>query len=109
VRHEYLLVFDDPVLVVDDFTNSGSTLFGAVSLVQKMCAKGMPHMKIFVSHFVASYDPSSVSVFKDKLHALGDRCHFLTTNSIPLTTDLLKDDAAVTVFDLSEFIASLLA
>eukprot|EP00440_Ansanella_granifera_P020498 gb/GFBE01022264.1/.p1 GENE.gb/GFBE01022264.1/~~gb/GFBE01022264.1/.p1 ORF type:complete len:488 (+),score=97.67 gb/GFBE01022264.1/:1-1464(+) len=98
----------DSILIIDDFTNSGSTLFGAVELVKK-CAGGSEkiNVSIFVSHLVATYDPKVVAGLKDKLHKLGKQCRFFTTNSIPLTTDLLKDDEQATVIDISEFISDM--
>eukprot|EP00930_Biecheleria_cincta_P022596 TRINITY_DN16493_c0_g1_i1.p1 TRINITY_DN16493_c0_g1~~TRINITY_DN16493_c0_g1_i1.p1 ORF type:complete len:499 (-),score=90.28 TRINITY_DN16493_c0_g1_i1:68-1471(-) len=98
----------DSVLIIDDFTNSGSTLFGAVQLVQTNTAGGAKiSVSIFVSHLVATYDDKVVSSLKEKLHNLGPQCHFFTTNSIPSTTNLLKDDPQVTVIDISDFIAEM--
>lgn len=99
----------DNVLIIDDFTNSGSTLFGAVGLAQKMAgsASSSIQVTIFVSHLVATYDAKVVDGIKDKLHALGPQCRFVTTNTIPSTTNLLKDDKQVDVLDVSDFIADL--
>merc|ERR1719188_2667052 len=98
----------DHILIIDDFTNSGSTLFGAVDLVRKLVEKGgSPAVSIFVSHLVATYDTKVVQKLQEKLHSLGPTCRFFTTNSIPLTTDVLKTDPQVKVFDVSDFIADL--
>jgi len=98
----------DSVLIIDDFTNSGSTLFGAVQLCQKNTAGGANiNVSIFVSHLVATYDAEVVGSLKKKLQDLGPKCHFFTTNSIPLTTNLLKDHPQVTVVDIADFIADM--
>jgi len=103
-----LFVDKDHILIVDDFTNSGSTLFGAVELVKKCATAGSKvAVSIFVSHLVATYDPKVVESLKEKLHKLGPECRFFTTNSIPLTTDLLKDDPQASVIDISDFIADM--
>jgi len=97
----------DHVLIIDDFTNSGSTLFGAANLAKKITAGGSPSVSIFVSHFVAIYDPKCVEAFQQKLHDLGADCNFYCTNSIPQTTGLLKGDPQVEVVDISDFIADM--
>jgi len=98
----------DAVLIIDDFTNSGSTLLGATSLVQtKSLANSMPGLSIFVSHLVASYDTKVVETLKEKLHELPFDCHFYTTNSIPQTTDVLKGHPRTSVLDISDFLAKI--
>lgn len=104
---------EDHVLIVDDFTNSGGTLFNAVNLVRSMVkssgdavAEDM-RVTIFVSHLVAVYDPEVINSLLKKLHGLGSNCKFLTTNTIPSTTRLVKEDPQVEVLDISEFIADL--
>lgn len=97
---------EDSILIIDDFTNSGSTLFGAVELIKtKVTGGGTPPVHIFVSHLVAVYDKEVVEKLRAKLHALGPQCRLFVTNSIPLTTNLLLDDPQVDVCDLSDFIA----
>jgi hypothetical protein len=99
----------DTVLIIDDFTNSGSTLFGAVDLI-KARTKGEGggiSVHIFVSHLVATYDAETVAKLQKQLSALGPACRLYVTNSIPLTTNLLKDDPQVEICDLSDFIADL--
>lgn len=100
----------DHILIIDDFTNTGSTLFGAVNLVRSMPGAGpdLP-VTIFVSHLVATYDPKVVSGILEKLNALGPKCFFCTTNTIPLTTDHMKDHAQVKVFNVADFIADLVS
>eukprot|EP00439_Symbiodinium_sp_Y106_P043689 s2197_g5.t1 len=117
----YIKKTRDHILIIDDFTNSGSTLFGAVELVKKYAGGKEMNVSIFVSHLVATYDPKVVEGLKDKLHKLGKQCRafaaiwpqqspgFYTTNSIPMTTDLLKGDEQATVIDISDFIAELVA
>jgi phosphoribosylpyrophosphate synthetase len=100
-------VATDHVLIIDDFTNSGSTLFGAVDLVRKLSTGESPAVSIFVSHLVAAYDTKVVQKLQEKLHSMGPTCRFFTTNSIPLTTDMLKSDPQVKVFDISDFVADL--
>lgn len=98
----------DTILIVDDFTQSGSTLFGAVGLIKTMTEGDVtPNVSIFVSHIVATYDTDVVNSLKQKLHALGPTCKLFCTNSIPLTTNLLKDDPQVEVVDISDFIADM--
>lgn len=99
----------DHVLIVDDFTNSGSTLFGAVNLSQKMVAGGGELVvTIFVSHLVATYDPKVVESIQGKLKGLGPKTRFVTTNTIPMTTDLLKNTPQVEVVDVADFISDLI-
>mmetsp|Transcript_10252 Transcript_10252/g.30854 ORF Transcript_10252/g.30854 Transcript_10252/m.30854 type:complete len:462 (-) Transcript_10252:63-1448(-) len=96
------------VLIIDDFTNSGGTLFGAAGLVQKLVeGEGMPSVSIFVSHLVATYSEGVVKDLLAKLHGLGPQCRFFTTNTIPTTTDLIKTDPQVKVYDISDFVADL--
>lgn len=97
----------DHVLIIDDFTNSGSTLFGAVNLCQKLTSTGVPSVSIYVTHLVAVYDSKVVDGIKEKLRGLGSRCRLFTTNTIPTTTDFLKGDPQVEVIDISSFIADL--
>jgi len=100
---------DDQVLIIDDFTNSGSTLLGAVKLVkEKTTGAGISSVNIFVSHLVATYDSKIVEKLRTELHALGPECKLFVTNSIPETTNLLKDDPQVEVCDLSDFIAEVI-
>lgn len=99
----------DSIVIIDDFTNSGSTLFNAVNLVQSLAGDAAKDIDvtIFVSHLVATYDVKVVEGIKEKITKLGPKCRFLTTNSIPLTTEVLKDHPQVEILDLSDFIADL--
>jgi len=98
----------DHILIVDDFTNSGGTLFGAVDLVNNLTTgEETPAVDIYVSHIVATYDQKVVSSIKEKLHAMGPKCRLFCTNSIPMTTDLLKDDPQIEVVDISDFLADI--
>lgn len=97
------------VLIIDDFTNSGSTLFGAANLVQKMAeGNGNPSVSIFVSHLVATYDEKVCAGLLKKLHELGPECKFFTTNTIPMTTNIIKSDPQVKVYDISDYVADLI-
>lgn len=99
----------DQVLILDDFTNSGGTLTGAVELVKsKTKGDAAPTVHIFVSHLVATYDPNVVENLIKKLAALGPTCKCFVTNSIPMTTNLLKGHDQFEVCDLSDFIADLI-
>jgi len=103
----------DHVLIIDDFTNSGGTLFNAVNLVRAMAKSSGDtaiedmRVTIFVSHLVALYDRDVLNSLLKKLHDLGENVKFLTTNTIPSMTNLVKDDPQVEVLDISEFIADL--
>mmetsp|Transcript_121486 Transcript_121486/g.220954 ORF Transcript_121486/g.220954 Transcript_121486/m.220954 type:complete len:487 (+) Transcript_121486:54-1514(+) len=101
-------VSTDHVLIIDDFTNSGSTLFGAVNLAQKMVeSQGGLKVTIFVSHLVATYDGKVVAGIQEKLKALGPDCTFVTTNTIPVTTDHFKGNPQTEVMDISDFLADI--
>lgn len=99
----------DHILILDDFTNSGGTLFGAVNLVQKMTggSEDVPDVSIYVSHLVATYDLKVVESLKKKLRSMGPKCRFFCTNSIPMTSDLLKGEPQCEVVDISDFIADM--
>lgn len=103
------------VLIIDDFTNSGSTLFGAVSLVRSLLTsesgqaltaeeqkEALP-VSIFVSHLVAGYQESTVAKIRQKLHDLGS-CRFYTTDSIPSTTQHLADEPQAEVLSIADFL-----
>jgi len=99
---------DDHILILDDFTNTGSTLFGAVDLLEKQYIDNgsRPTIHIFVAHFPASYEAAMVEKLRKKVHAIPS-CRFITTNTIPFAANLLKDDPRFEVLDVSEFIAEL--
>lgn len=97
---------DDQFLIIDDFTNSGSTLFGAVNLLNSMIqGGGTAQVSIYVSHLVAAYDLEVVSNLVKKLHSLGPTCKFFTTNTIPVMTNALKDVPQTEVLDIADFLA----
>jgi len=85
------------ILIPDDFTNSGSTLFGGASIVRKHVA-GPCTVGAFVSHFVAKYERAVVDKFVATLYSengtASDMDYFYTTDSIPLTTNWLQEEAA---------------
>lgn len=102
----------DQILIIDDFTNSGGTLFGAVKIVHKMAPAGEgnePIVHIFVAHLVAAYDTEALNSMRGKVRDLGAKCKFYCTNSIPLTTKKVLEwnDDQFMVCDLSEFICEL--
>ena len=55
------------VLIADDFTNSGSTIFGGAEIVRSHAGPGTT-VNAFVSHFVAKYDEPTVKKFVEKLY-----------------------------------------
>ncbi len=83
---------DANVLIADDFTNSGSTLFGAAQIVRKL-ASGSIEVGAYVSHFVAKYDRATVTKFVDKLYG-GSLDTFSCTDSIPKVVRWLEEDVA---------------
>ena len=90
------------VLLADDFTNSGSTLFGAGTIVRKH-ALGPMAVASFVTHFVAKYDRTVVDKFVAKLYSEGDNKsdldQFYTTDTIANTTKWLMEEVAKRVDD----------
>lgn len=100
---------DDHILIVDDFTNSGSTLLGAASLATSMVeGGGVINVSIFVSHLVAAYDLKVVESLRSKLRDLGPQVRLYTTNSIPATTDTLIGDPQIEIVDISDFVADII-
>ena len=97
----------DELLIIDDFTNSGGTLFGAVNLARKLAGSDEFRVTIFVSHLVATYDDKVVEGVAKKLQELGPNCRFCTTNTIPSTTALLKDHPQVQILDVADFISDM--
>lgn len=85
------------VLIADDFTNSGSTLFGGANIIRKHAGSGIS-VSAYVSHFVAKYDRSTVASFAKKLYAEDGGApsldYFHCTNSIPLVTSWLGEEIA---------------
>mmetsp|Transcript_38336 Transcript_38336/g.124701 ORF Transcript_38336/g.124701 Transcript_38336/m.124701 type:complete len:533 (+) Transcript_38336:58-1656(+) len=80
------------VLLADDFTNSGSTLFGGAEVIRTH-ADGAIKVCAYVSHYVAKYDRATVSKFVDKLYAGGALDEFHCSDSIPNVVAWLKEDA----------------
>jgi len=80
------------VLIADDFTNSGSTLFGGADIIRKSGGRDLT-VSAYVSHFVAMYSRSTVAKFVERLYdesALLDRFH--CTDSIPRVVAWLNDE-----------------
>ncbi|KAL1523575.1 hypothetical protein AB1Y20_018511 [Prymnesium parvum] len=78
------------VLIADDFTNSGSTIFGGAEIVRSHAGADVT-VNAFVSHFVAKYDHATVKKFVDKLYQ--DGCgvdSFTCTDSIPNVVQWLQ-------------------
>jgi phosphoribosylpyrophosphate synthetase len=84
------------ILIPDDFTNSGSTLFGGASIVRKH-VQGTCKVGAFVTHFVAKYERAVVDKFVATLYSEGgaasDLNEFFTTDSIVMTTTWLAEEA----------------
>lgn len=83
------------VLIADDFTNSGSTLFGGASIVRKFESRGDSTVKVcaFVTHFVAKYSRELVAKFVDKLYAPSSELdEFVTTDSVPCSVQWLREE-----------------
>jgi len=99
---------DDHILILDDFTNTGSTSFGAVDVLEKAYIDGgsRPSIHIFNAHFPASYQTAMVEKLRKKVHAIPS-CRFITSNTVPFAANLLKDDPRFEVLDVCEFIAEL--
>jgi phosphoribosylpyrophosphate synthetase len=86
------------VLLADDFTNSGSTLFGGAEIIRRH-AKGKVSVHGYVTHYVAKYDRETVSKFVAKLYG-GDSApldEFHCTDSIPNVIAWLKEDVKIRV------------
>jgi len=79
------------VLIADDFTNSGGTLFKGAEIIRGN-ADGKIKVAAFVTHFVAQYDRGTVAKFVDRLYSSGDEAlidTFTCTDSIPgIVSDL---------------------
>jgi phosphoribosylpyrophosphate synthetase len=76
----------------DDFTNSGSTLFGGAEIIRKH-AGGNNRVAAYVSHYVAKYDRGTVTKFVDKLYGKDAPLdEFHCTDSIPNVIAWLKED-----------------
>lgn len=99
---------DDFVVVIDDFTNSGSTLFGAVNIVRSMVPGGNLAAQIFVSHTVASYDEAALQALLRKLEDCGPSVRFATTDTLPKNAEFLKTHPQVDVYSIVDFLANLL-
>lgn len=69
------------VLIADDFTNSGDTLFKCAAVVRRCAGPGVI-VRAFVTHFVAKYSRDMVEKFADRLYA-GELDSFACTDSIP--------------------------
>jgi len=84
------------VLIPDDFTNSGGTLFGAGTIVRKH-AEGDMSVSAFVTHFVAKYERSVVDKFVAKLYSedgKSDLDHFFTSDSVACSVAWLNEEVA---------------
>jgi len=100
---------DDHVLVIDDFTNSGSTLFGAARLVRSLPGAGEGlRISILVPHTVAAYDEGTLRGLLAALEGLGPRCRYVTTDTIPGSARLLRGHPQAEVVPVAEFLAEVL-
>ena len=86
------------VLLADDFTNSGSTLFGGAEIIRRH-AKGKVTVHGYVTHYVAKYDRETVTKFVAKLYggANAPLDEFHCTDSIPNVIAWLKEDVKIRV------------
>ena len=89
------------VLIPDDFTNSGSTLFGGATIVRKKMGGGgggKGSVAAFVSHFVAKYERAVVDKFVAKLYGEGgeasDLDAFFCTDSVACSVAWLEAEVA---------------
>ena len=87
------------MLIPDDFTNSGSTLFGGGAIVRKHCKGGgakSVRVAAFVTHFVAKYDASVVKKFVARLYSEGeltsDLDHFYTSDTVACSVGWLQEE-----------------
>lgn len=89
-------------LVVDDFTNSGSTLFNAAVTIRQALGLASPDaaksacVSAFVSHLLGKYDISTVKGLIGYVNSgtyKGNQAldHLVVTTSIPLTVEMLGD------------------
>lgn len=82
------------ILIPDDFTNSGSTLFNGASTVKKH-TQGPCIVHAFVTHFVAKYEQGVVDKFVQTIYSEGSAASdldvFHTTDSIPNATTWLEE------------------
>lgn len=100
---------EDHVVIIDDFTNSGSTLFGAATLVKSLAGDDGANLQttIFVSHTVASYDDAALEGLASKLEKMGPTCKYCTTDTLPKSAGFLSGNPQVQIFPISEFLAEL--
>ena len=84
------------VLIPDDFTNSGSTLFGGATIVTKKVDGKAASVSAFVSHFVAKYERKVVDSFVSKLYSEGDNVSdmntFYCTDSVACSVKWLNEE-----------------
>jgi len=100
---------EDHVVILDDFTNSGSTLFGAAALVKSLAGDAADALQttIFVSHTVASYDDAALEGMASKLEKMGPTCKYCTTDTLPKSAAFFSGNPQVQIFPISEFLAEL--
>jgi hypothetical protein len=80
------------VLLADDFTNSGSTLFGGAAIIRRHAEPGV-HVAAYVSHFVGKYDRSVVTEFVQTLYDPTAGLNFFhCTDSVAQTVAWLREE-----------------
>ena len=79
------------MLIADDFTNSGSTLFGSAKIVREWSAEGV-RVEAYVTHLVAKYDPGTVKKLVSSLYEEGSLDYFHCSDSIPRVVGWLEDE-----------------
>ena len=92
-KREDPLPADACVLIADDFTNSGSTLFGAAKIVRARAVAGASmRVGAWVTHFVAQYDEEKVKTFVAALYDEGSQLdYFCCSDSVPSATAWLRE------------------
>jgi hypothetical protein len=83
------------VLIPDDFTNSGSTLFGGATIVRSHI-QGEATVAAWVSHFVAKYEHGVAAKFVAKLYSEGgqksDLSAFYCSDSVACSVRWLNEE-----------------
>jgi len=96
-KQREVLPADGQVLIPDDFTNSGGTLFGAGTIVRSH-AQGELTVGAYVTHFVAKYERGVVDKFVAKLYSEGgaksDLDHFFTSDTVACSVAWLSEEVA---------------
>lgn len=82
------------VLLADDFTNSGTTLFGGAAIIRVHAEPGV-YVAAYVTHFVGKYSRETVSSFVKALYEGGETPSldaFHCTDSVAQTIGWLREE-----------------